>query len=127
MRSGLEAARLSALAAFSRHWAEHNIDGLLELMTEDCLYLASVGPEPGKTFRGQEQVRVGILEMFRYDLTERSEVYNLFIAGDRAAWEWKYYHTDSDGNEILTHGCDLFEFTGDKISCKQAFRKVLSS
>ena len=121
-----EAARRATLEAFAQAWAARDIDGLLSLMTEACIYGASVGPEPGRTYRGQSEVRAGILAMLSHDRADRSETGNLVIAGDHAFWEWRCTSRDEDGGDVRTHGCDLFTFAGNKISAKQAFRKVLS-
>src|SRR5580765_8103215 len=44
---------------FSGAWAKRDIDGLMALVTDDVVYGASVGPEPGATFRGRDEVRRG--------------------------------------------------------------------
>ena len=41
-----------------------------------------------------------------------------FVAGDRGASEWTFV---SGG--VSVRGCDLFEFEGEKIRVKNAFRK----
>lgn len=59
MRVLIDMARMTTarLAAFSAAWAAKDIDALMTFMTDDCVYAASVGPEPGKTFVGKEAVR----------------------------------------------------------------------
>ena len=46
------------------------------------------------------------------------------VAGDRGAAEWTFRATDDDGAAFEVRGCDLFEFDGDLIRVKNAFRKV---
>ena len=117
-------ARRETIEAFAQAWSEKNIDAALDCMTEDCVYGASVGPEPGQTYRGRKQVREGILAMMKHDRTIRSELRNLLFSGDRAVWEWFYYSHNEAGVEMIDHGCDLIWFEGDRIAVKQAFRKV---
>ena len=38
--------------------------------------------------------------------------------------EWTFVVTTPDGQDVTTRGCDLFEFEGDKIRVKNAFRKA---
>ena len=120
----LDAARRATLERFAQAWSAEDVEAVLACMTEDCIYGASIGPEPGLTFRGLTAVRAGMLAMLAHDGTVRSEVSNLLIAGDRAVWEWRYCRPDADGAEAMEHGCDIIHFSGDKIAVKQAFRKV---
>jgi ketosteroid isomerase-like protein len=91
------------------------------LMTDDCVYEASVGPEPGSTFRGTAEVLAGVEAMFAHDAPARIEITDVFAAGDRVAWEWCYY--DSAHN-LIARGCDLFRVRDGRIAVKNAFRKT---
>jgi ketosteroid isomerase-like protein len=42
-----ETSPRECLERFAGAWARRDVGGLLELMTEDAVYAASVGPEPG--------------------------------------------------------------------------------
>jgi ketosteroid isomerase-like protein len=114
----------ATLEAFARAWAARDLDAIMRWLTEDCVYGASIGPEPGITYRGQAEVRAGISVMLAHDDAVESQTTGLVIAGDRAFWEWQYVQIGADGARWLLHGCDLFTFTGNKIAVKQAFRKV---
>jgi hypothetical protein len=48
-----------------------------------------------------------------------------FVAGDRGFGEWTFAATSADGQPLRIRGCDLYEFAGDKIKRKNAFRKQL--
>jgi ketosteroid isomerase-like protein len=115
------------LQAFAAAWARGDVDELMSFVTEDCVYNASVGPDPGSTYVGREAVRRGFEELLRYDANAKSRGGRVFIAGDRGASEWSYIFTDESGHEIELKGCDLFEFVGDKISRKDAYRKTYAS
>jgi ketosteroid isomerase-like protein len=120
----IEAKIRATLDAFARAWAARDLDAIMQCLTDDCVYGASVGPEPGATYRGQVEVRAGIAAMLTHDSAVESQTTGLVIAGDRAFWEWRYVQIGADGARRLLHGCDLFTFAGDKIAVKQAFRKV---
>ena len=47
--------------------------------------------------------------------------------GDRGAAEWTFRANDDEGAAFEVRGCDLFEFDGDLIRVKNAFRKVRES
>ena len=112
------------LRAFGTAWAHGDVEELMAFMTDDCEYSASVGPEPGNTYVGREAVRRGFEEMLRHDAKGRSRDGRVFIAGDRGAAEWSYEYGGGSGRVTEVRGCDLFEFRGDRIKRKDAYRKT---
>jgi uncharacterized protein (TIGR02246 family) len=109
------------LDRFAAAWASADADRVMALMTDDCVYEASVGPEPGRTFRGAAELRSGLEKMFAHDAATRTEITDVFAVGDRAAWEWRY--CDAAGG-LLARGCDLFVLRDGRIARKNAFRKT---
>jgi ketosteroid isomerase-like protein len=61
------AANRQTWQRFSEAWARRDIDGLMALVTDDIVDGASVGPEPGTTSRGRDEVRRGFEHMLRHD------------------------------------------------------------
>jgi ketosteroid isomerase-like protein len=116
-----EARLLEALDA----WNSHDVERVLEYMTEDATYHASVGPELcGRTYRGREEVREGVGRFFERYPDGRFERTIVTVAGDRGHAEWTFTATQDDGSRFEVRGCDLFEFQGGLIRTKNAFRKV---
>jgi len=111
------------LQAFSAAWAKGDVEALMTFMTDDCVYEASVGPEPGKTYIGREAVKQGFLEMLAHDNQGESHSGPLYIFGERGVAEWSYMFTEPGGNTMELRGCDIYEFNGEKIRRKNAFRK----
>ena len=111
----------AVLERLSAAWASGDPDQVMALMTDDCVYEASVGPEPGATFRGAAELRAGLETMFAHDAAARTEITDVFAAGDRAAWEWRYY--DAAGR-LVARGCDLFVLRDGLVARKNAFRKT---
>ncbi|MFI0352275.1 nuclear transport factor 2 family protein [Actinomadura sp. 9N407] len=118
------AMTLERLAEFGAAWRDKDLDRLMEFMTDDCVFQASVGVEPGTTFRGPAEVRRGFELMLAYDAGSESQGGTAFIAGDRGAGRWSYVRTDEGGRVHRVDGCDLFEFDGDRIRVKDAYRRV---
>lgn len=114
---------IERLKAFDDAWTRKDVESLMEFMTEDCEYHASVGPEPGERFIGKAEVRRGFQAMLDHDAGSESLPGNLHVYGDRGVAEWSYVSTDERGRSTTVRGCDLFEFVGDKIKLKNAFRK----
>jgi nuclear transport factor 2 (NTF2) superfamily protein len=113
------------LAAFGEAWNARDADLVVGFMTEDCRYRASVGPElEGRTYEGRDEVRQGVQAFFDRYPDGRFEDARVFVAGDRGASEWTFVWTDEQGETRRVRGCDLFEFEGDRIRTKDAFRKT---
>jgi ketosteroid isomerase-like protein len=125
-RNDMAAKRRALLVEFGRAWGQRDVARLMEMMADDCIYLASAGPEPGRTFRGREEVRRGFELMLAHDAGSESREGRVFVAGDLGVAEWSYAYKGADGTEIEIRGCDIFEFRGEKIFRKDAFRKVFA-
>lgn len=116
--------RRNLLNHFSKAWAAKNIEAIMDHFCEDCVYFSSIGPEPGHFMRGKSEVRDGIIAMLAHDNAVQSEVFNLTMTQTGAFWEWRYKSLNCNGLTTPTHGCDIFEFSDQKISVKNAFRKL---
>lgn len=116
-----EARLHEALAA----WNTGDAERVLAFWSEDCRYHASFGPDLlGRSFIGREAARAGIQQFFdRYPGGLFADTV-VFVAGAHGAAEWTFRATEADGTAIEVRGCDLFEFDGDLIRVKNAFRKV---
>jgi ketosteroid isomerase-like protein len=111
-----ETRLLEAAAA----WNTGDADRVLEYFSDDCVYHASFGPDlMGRTFTGRDAAREGIQAFFdRFPDGVFSDT-EVMVAGNRGASEWTFRAADTE-----LRGCDLFEFDGDLIRVKNAFRKI---
>ncbi|HZR93951.1 MAG TPA: nuclear transport factor 2 family protein [Gaiellaceae bacterium] len=112
------------LAEALEAWNTGDAERVLAFFAVDCAYHASFGPELlGRSYIGREAVRAGVRAFFERYPGGRFEDTRLFVAGDRGAAEWTFVAPEADGTELRVRGCDLFEFDGDVIRVKNAFRK----
>jgi ketosteroid isomerase-like protein len=118
---------LETLEAFSEAWSRADLEALMSFMADDCVYYASVGPEPGTSYEGREAVRRGFLEMLVYDRGRERHGGHAVIQGNAGVAEWSFVETDESGHSVRIRGCDIFEFAGNKIRKKDAFRKVMTT
>jgi hypothetical protein len=107
------------LAAFDNAWTRADVESLMSFVTPDVVYGASVGPEPGSTYRGSEEVRRGIEAMLANDAGRARRSGPSWIFGDIGIGRWSF----EEGGRVI-EGIDLFEFAGDRIRRKDAFRKT---
>ena len=100
-------------------WNTGDAEEVTRWFADDCAYHASFGPDLlGRSYVGREQVLEGVRRFFERYPDGRFEDLTVFVAGDRGAAEWTFL---ADGTQV--RGCDLFEFDGDLIRTKNAFRK----
>jgi hypothetical protein len=110
------------LDMFMQAWNDHDVDTIVGFFADDCEFHASVGPDLlGATYVGRDEVRKGVTAFFERFPDGRFEDGQSWVAGDRGAAEWTFV---SGGAAV--RGCDLFEFEGDRIRVKNAFRKIKS-
>ena len=111
------------LDAFADAWNRHDTDAILSMMTPDCVFETSRGPEvKGTVYSGQEAVRLGVGEVFATFTDARWSGAKHFIAGDRGVSEWVFTGTGPTG-KVEVQGCDVFTFRDGKIAVKNSYRK----
>jgi len=121
---GADAATLVLLDAFADAWNRHDTDAILSMMTEDCIFEASRGPDvKGTVYKGQVEVRRGVDEVFATFPDAQWNGPRHFIAGDRGVSEWVFTATSPDGSCVEVQGCDVFTFKQGKIAVKNSYRK----
>lgn len=113
------------LSEFSDAWARHDVNGLCAMITDDCVYSASVGPEPGETFKGADAVRKGFAQVIAHDEKGKRVAGPSWIFGNVGFAHWEFHFPQKSGAPRIVRGIDYFEFEGDRIRRKDAFRKVL--
>jgi ketosteroid isomerase-like protein len=116
------------LEAFGEALNRRDLDAAMSFFTEDGSYQAAAGPAlEGRDFRGRDAVRAGLEAFLARCPDGRYEDVSLVVAGDRGFGEWTFVGTSIDGQPVRIRGCDLYEFAGDKITRKNAFRKQLEA
>jgi ketosteroid isomerase-like protein len=120
------AMTVEILEAFGEALNRRDLDEAMSYFAADGSYQASAGPElEGRDFRGREAVSAGLEAFLARFPDGRYEDVSFFVAGDRGFGEWTFVGTSIDGQPVRIRGCDLYEFTNDKIKRKNGFRKQL--
>jgi ketosteroid isomerase-like protein len=121
--AGVDTAALEALvAAFNAH----DVHAIMSFFNEDCVLDMPRGPGPGgRHLVGKEQVRAGIQSRLDGIPDVHYGDDRHWVCGDRGVSEWTLRGTERTGVAIEVRGCDLFEFTGGKISRKDSYWKIV--
>jgi steroid delta-isomerase-like uncharacterized protein len=112
------------LQAFADAWNRHDVDALMEFMTDDCVFDASAGPDVfGTRHSGREAVRSAFADVWATFPDAQWLDARRFVIGDRGVSEWTFSGTRKDGIHVEVHGCDVFTFRNGKIAVKNSYRK----
>ncbi|WP_151081564.1 TIGR03086 family metal-binding protein [Nocardioides cynanchi] len=113
----------AALARFSAAFGRGDVDEIMGLMTQDCIF-ESTGPAPdGEKHEGAAEVRVMWEELFndahRPSFTEEES----FVSGDRAVLRWLLQWTEDDGSPGHVRGVDVMRLRDGLVYEKLSYVK----
>jgi steroid delta-isomerase-like uncharacterized protein len=112
------------LDRFADAWNRHDLDALMSMMTDDCVFQASAGPHAdGQRSQGKDAVREAYAAVFAAFPDARWSNPRHVVAGDRGVSEWTFTGTRQDGTRVEVTGCDLLTFRDGLIAAKNSYRK----
>ncbi|MBC7187716.1 MAG: nuclear transport factor 2 family protein [Calditrichaeota bacterium] len=115
--SRVEAAARLALE-FGEAFNRHDLEGIAQLLDEDCV-LETTGPAPeGNTLRGKGAVLAFWERFFRQMQDVRLEVEEVYGLGTRSLLRWRRHWTDAAGRTFRLRGVDIFKVVDGRI-CEQ--------
>ena len=124
MLSNQDSPTVAVLAAFADAWNRHDIDAIMALMTTDCVFEASAGPDVcGTRYVGYKDVRAAFIEVWTSFPDAQWRDAQHHVCGNLGLSEWTFCGTRADGARIEVNGCDLLTFQGNKIAVKNSYRK----
>ena len=119
-----DADRFHLLDRFADAWNRHDLDGLMSMMSDDCVFDASAGSQVhGQRSEGRLAVRAAFAAVFESFPDAHWASPRHFVAGDRGVSEWTFTGTRADGTRVEVAGCDLLTFRDGRIAVKNSFRK----
>lgn len=96
-----EAELFKLLDRFAEGWNRHDLDALMSLMTDDCVFEASAGPQvDGQWSEGKQAVRAAYAAVFEAFPDAHWANPTHFIAGNRGVSEWTFTGTQKDGKRV---------------------------
>ena len=119
-----DADSIKLLDRFADAWNRHDLDGLMSMMADDCVFEASAGAAvDGQRSEGKQAVRAAYAAVFDAFPDAHWANPRHFVAGNRGVSEWTFTGTQKDGKRVEVTGCDLFTFRDGKIAIKNSYRK----
>lgn len=117
---------VETLEAFLEAFNRHDVEGVMEFFTEDCVMETPRGADPwGRRLEGKEQVQQGIEARFAGipDIHYGDDSH--WVSGERGISQWTITGTDTSGAAVEVRGCDLLELRDGKIARKDSYWKIV--
>jgi ketosteroid isomerase-like protein len=113
-------ATLDVIRRFNKAFNRHDVDGVMALMTADCVFENTLPAPDGERFEGAAAVRGFWKGFFQSTPGARFEAEEIFGAGDRAVVRWVFYWDESGGH---VRGGDVMRVRDGKVAEKLAYVK----
>lgn len=107
---------------FNEAFNRHDVDGIMQCMTADCVFENTRPAPDGTQIVGQDAVRRFWEEFFARSPQARFDTEDLFAAGDRCVVRW-VYHWMRDGKAGHVRGVDVFRVRDGKVAEKFSYVK----
>ena len=104
--------------AFNEAFGRADVDGIMALMTDDCLFENTFPAPDGERHQGQVAVRAFWDAFFKATPQASWQTEELFVTGDRAVARWIF--SWGDGH---VRGVDVFRVRDGKVAEKLSYVK----
>ncbi len=109
---------LATIERFNEAFSRHDVDAVMALFTDDCVF-ENTSPAPdGERYEGQAAVRAFWERFFAESPRARVEAEDIFAGGDRACVRWRY-----DWGDGHVRGVDVFRVRDGKVVEKLSYVK----
>lgn len=116
-------ATRATIERFHAAFNQHDVDGMMALMTDDCVFENTFPAPDGTRYEGQAEVRAFWEEFFRASPRAVIEPEELFVAGERAVMRWRYRWNAVDGGIGYVRGVDVFRVRDGNVAEKLSYVK----
>jgi ketosteroid isomerase-like protein len=114
-------ATLAAVDQFNDAFNRHDVDAVMDVMTEDCVF-ESTSPPDGARHVGAAAVRAAWDGFFASSPSARFDTEEVIATGDRCVVQWLYTWSDDDGEHHI-RGVDVLRVRDGRVAEKFAYVK----
>jgi len=119
----LYSQQTALLHRFNDACNRHDVDAMMGMMTEECVFENTFPPPDGTLYKGQAAVRQFWESFFQSSPHAHFETEEMFMTGDRAVQLWIYRWVDEEGAAGHVRGVDVFRFRSGLIAEKLSYVK----
>ncbi len=120
--SRIESA-LRVVLEFNEAFNRHDVPGMMQLMSEDCIFENTHPAPDGTVYSGKEVVTQFWQDFFRESPHAHIEVEDIVGLGLRCVMLWRYEWVDAAGQKGHVRGVDIFQVKEGLISEKLSYVK----
>ncbi len=114
----MSASTEATINAFNEAFGRHDVDAVMALMTDDCIFENTLPTPDGERHVGQAAVRAFWNQFFSDSPRAKFEAEEMVVAGDRATVRWRF-----DWGDGHIRGIDLFKVRDGKVAEKLSYVK----
>lgn len=104
--------------AFNEAFNRHDVAGMMELMSEDCIFEHNGPPPDGTAYSGKEAITQFWRDFFHESRQAHIEIEEIFGLGMRCVMRWRYNREDESGEKGHVRGVDIFKLK-EGLICEQ--------
>jgi ketosteroid isomerase-like protein len=93
---------------FNQAFNRHDVDGMMALMSEDCVFENTHPAPDGTVYTGKEDVTQFWQDFFRESSQAHIVIEEVFGLGERCIMRWRYDWVDAEGEKGHVRGADIF-------------------
>ncbi|RIK40136.1 MAG: nuclear transport factor 2 family protein [Chloroflexi bacterium] len=114
---------LLVIQQFHDAFNRHDVDAIMALMTDDCVFENTFPPPDGERYAGAAAVHAFWETFFHNSPNAYFAIEESFTGGDRGVIRWRYTWQDADGQSGHVRGVDIFRVRGGKVAEKLSYVK----
>jgi steroid delta-isomerase-like uncharacterized protein len=114
---------IRTILAFNEAFNRHDVAGMMQLMSDDCIF-ENTDPAPdGAVYTGKDAVTQFWQNFFRESPQAHIDIEEVFGLGMRCVMRWKYNWVDAAGKKGYVRGVDIFQVRNGSICEKLSYVK----
>ncbi|GAB3782247.1 TIGR03086 family metal-binding protein [Nocardioides ungokensis] len=113
----------AALARFSAAFGRGDVDAIMALMTDDCVFEGTEPAPDGTRVEGAAAVRAVWEDLFGTTRDAAFTEEEWFVCGDRGVLRWRFDWTGDDGTPAHVRGADVLRMRDGKVAEKLSYVK----
>ena len=113
---------LRVILAFNEAFNQHDVAGIMQLMSDDCVF-ENTDPAPdGTVYSGKEAVTQFWQDFFHESPQAHIDIEEAFgLSNNRCVMRWKYSWVDSSGKKGHVRGVDIFQVRDGLLNQKLSY------
>jgi predicted SnoaL-like aldol condensation-catalyzing enzyme len=108
---------------FNQAFNRHDVAGMMQMMSEDCVFENTEPTPEGTVYSGKETVSQFWQDFFQQSPQAHIDIEEIFGLGERCIMLWRYSWVDQAGEKGYVRGVDIYRIRGGLISEKLSYVK----